>query len=733
MPRHLTGRLTRIVYESADTFFTVAELETDEGTGPATVVGQLSGCNPGETLELSGDWETHAKYGLRFRAKSCRVRLPAGVEEIERYLASGVIKGIGPETARRLTHRFGESTLEVMEHKPKELLSVPGIGPKRLETIREAWKRQRGVRDVMIFLQGQGIGPAHSARILKHYGEETIRRVRENPYRLASDIDGIGFLTADTIARKVGIPEDSEIRAEAGLIHILEKSTESGNVYSLRSELLRKAEDLLGIAPSLLQAALERLHASRRIVIENLASERGEAVYLKAFHAIEQGLADRVKAFSSVPVTGIDLKGDEIEKVVHQKLAVLLSQEQWQALRTTLSSKLSIITGGPGTGKTTLLKAVLTVFERAGRRVRLCAPTGRAAKRLADVTGRTAETVHRLLAFDFKKRGFQRTEEDPVDADLVIADEASMIDLFLMHALLKAIPAAATLILVGDIHQLPSVGPGNVLRDLIDSGKAPTVYLTEIFRQARESLIVLNAHRINHGLFPRLTRPSNGDLSDFYLIEQDDPERVVAAISELCTRRIPDRFGLDPLSQIQVLTPMHKGPVGTANLNRVLQKALNPSRQAITAMGTVLREGDKVMQTRNNYSKEVFNGDIGKIANIDTETSTLTVRFDGEAVVYDTSELDELILAYAVSVHKSQGSEYAAVVMPVMLQHFVLLQRNLIYTGITRAKELVVMIGSKKALTMAIRNDTPRRRRTGLTHRLQMERSTRNRREEREP
>ena len=734
MTQHLTGQLDRIVYQNPDSLYTVLRLKLDGSADPVTVVGQLSGCNPGETLKLSGVWETHPKYGRQFKAESCSVQLPADVGDIERYLASGVIKGLGPEMARRMIQRFGKATLATLEHNPESLKAVPGIGPKRLETIKKAWEDQRDVREGLIFLQGQGIGPSHSARILKQYGQEAIRLVRENPYRLSADIAGIGFITADNIARKIGVSQDALIRAEAGLIHVLEKMSDDGHVYGRLEDVMNQARDLLAVDTPILEDALQNLRKAKRVAIEDLEKDHPDgraahqAVYLKAFYAAETGLAHRIKAFFSVPVSRLALKDEEIKKVVHRKLAVLLSQEQWHALQTTFSSKLSVVTGGPGTGKTTLIQAILAVFERAERKVRLCAPTGRAAKRLSEVTGTRTETIHRMLSYDFKTGNFQKNEQNPLNTDLVIADEASMIDLFLMYHLMKAIPAAATLILVGDINQLPAVGPGNVLRDLIHSGQTPTVYLTEIFRQASESLIIVNAHRINQGLFPKLVKPGTDGLSDFYFIEQDDPEKVVASVTELCCKRIPDRFHLDPFSQIQVLTPMHKGIVGTTNLNRVLQEALNPSRKSINRMGFAFKEGDKVMQVKNNYIKEVFNGDIGTIGEIDLQSASMTVLFENVAVNYEASELDELILAYAVSVHKSQGSEYGAVVMPVMLQHFVLLQKNLIYTGITRAKKLVVMIGNKKALGIAIRNDTPQHRLTRLSYRLKEQEKIRNRR-----
>ena len=720
----LQGRLERIVYFNKDSLYTVAKLNIKGKQDLVTAVGQLAGSNPGETLKLSGAWEFHPKYGQQFRAASCTVSLPAKVEGVEKYLGSGLIKGIGPEMAKRLVGKFGVKTLEIMEHNPEKLLGVDGIGKKRLQTIRNAWENQSQIRDVMIFLQGQGVGAGHSAKIFKQYGQDTIRLLRENPYRLSRDIIGIGFITADNIARKLGVPTNSVKRAEAGLLHVLERLSESGHVHGLYGDVLKRAEELLEIDGAIIKEAFDSLLSSKHIIAEDFqdnysgAFQADTPVYLKAFYAVEKGLANRLKAFLSVPVQQLKLQEKKIKKVVQKRLAVILSQEQWSALQTSLSSKVSIITGGPGTGKTTLVRAILAVFEKAGKQFLLCAPTGRAAKRLSEVTGWSAKTIHRLLAYNFKSGSFMKNEETPLDTDVVIVDETSMIDLFLMYHLVKAIPVTATLVLVGDVNQLPPVGPGNVLRDMIDSRQVPTVYLNEIFRQARESLIVVNAHRINEGLSPTVPDSSHNDLRDFYLIEQNDPEKVLSTIQELCCVRIPQRFKLDPLSDIQVLTPMHRGIVGTTNLNRVLQETLNPSKLMIRRTGCVFKQGDKVMQIKNNYIKEVFNGDIGTITKIDVEVRKVTVLYDEYPVDYEFAEQDELILAYAISVHKSQGSEYGAVILPVMTQHFVLLQRNLIYTGITRAKKLVVLIGTKKALAIAIKNDTPLRRLTRLSDRL---------------
>ncbi len=718
MSETLKGHLERIVYFNEHNHYTVAKLNVMGNPELVTVVGQLAGIAPGQVLKLSGAWETHPKYGQQFKAIGYSVSLPAQIHGIEKYLGSGLIKGIGPEMAKRLVERFGAKALEVIERSPDDLLDVEGIGEKRLQMILRAWEDQRDIRDVMIFLQGHGVSTGYSAKIFKQYGQNAIRVVQENPYRLASDIFGIGFLIADRIAEKVGIARNAVIRAEAGILHVLEKMSDEGHVFGLYDELLDRAEVLLEIDRTALKTAVRNLAASGRIVLEDFGGGM-TAVYLKAFHAAEVGLANRLKALLSVPSKrpGMDIR--RIEKLVLHRLAIMLSKEQWVGLQTALSQKVSIITGGPGTGKTTLVKAILAVFEAAGKQVLLCAPTGRAAKRLSEITGHEAKTIHRLLAYNFKSGGFQKNEKAPLDADVVIVDETSMVDTFLMYHLVKAVPMTAVLILVGDVFQLPSVGPGNVLRDMIDSEQVPVVFLKEIFRQARESLIIVNAHRINQGFPPTIPNSNRDDtLQDFYFIQQEDPEKVLSTILELCCERIPDRFKLDPLSDIQVLSPMHKGIVGTMNLNRVLQQALNPSDDTIERIGRTFKRGDKVMQIRNNYAKDVFNGDIGTISQIDRDMQRITVKYEGRAVDYQFVDLDELVLAYAVSVHKSQGSEYGAVILPVMTQHFILLQRNLIYTGVTRAKELVVLIGTKQALAIALRNDRPQKRMTRLCHRM---------------
>ena len=723
MSETLEGHLERIVYASERNHYTVAKLKVTGHQELITVVGVLAGIIPGQELSVSGGWETHPKYGQQFKVNSFSVSMPAQIHGIQKYLGSGMIRGIGPAIAQRLVDRFGEKTLEVIERSPKKLLKVEGIGEKRLKDIREAWDGQRDVRDVMIFLQGHGVSTGYSAKIFKQYGQDAIRVVQENPYRLASDIFGIGFLIADQIAERIGVPKDALTRAEAGILFLLTKVTDEGHVFLLNDQLLDRAEALLDIDRNRLEEAVGNLSAAGHIVLEDL-EDRGDlpypmtAVYLKAFHTAEVGLADRLKALFSVPIKDLGIDATKIENLVQRKLAIVLSEEQWIGLETAVSRKVSIITGGPGTGKTTLVKAILAIFQAAGKQVMLCAPTGRAAKRLSEVTGREAKTIHRLLGYNFKIGGFQKNEKDPLDTNVVIVDEASMVDAFLMYHLVKALPMTAVLILVGDVDQLPSVGAGNVLRDIIDSEQVPVVFLKEIFRQARESLIIVNAHRINKGMSPTVEDSDRESIQDFYFIQQEDPERVLSTIVELCCERIPERFRFNPLTDIQVLTPMHKGIIGTANLNRSLQKALNPSHDMIERTGYQFKRGDKVMQIRNNYAKGVYNGDIGTISKIDRNEQQIIVKYNGRSVDYKFHELDELILAYAVSVHKSQGSEYPAVIMPVMTQHYILLQRNLIYTGVTRAKELVVLIGTRQALAIALSNDKPQKRMTRLCYRM---------------
>lgn len=720
----LEGQVERITYAGEEDGYSVLRLKVRGRRDLVTVVGSFVSVTPGEVLRLRGTWGRHPKYGEQFRADHYETLSPDTVEGIRKYLGSGLIKGIGPEMAKRIVKAFGIATLDVIDSAPERLLEVDGIGPKRLSGIRKAWDDQKEIRDVMIFLKTHGVSASHATRIFKHYGKESLKVLRENPYRIAMDVTGIGFVTADKIARNLGFGTDSELRAEAGLHYVLFQAADEGHVCMPKNRLLEDAGKLLETPADVLTKGLENLAADGRVVLERLSEEaarlmgNGTAVYLRGYHTAETQTAARLTYIASFAKRFSPATIEEAVKAVTARLPFPLAPLQMEAVRKALTDKVLVITGGPGTGKTTLIKAVCAAYKRLGTRVALAAPTGRAAKRLSETTGHEAATIHRLLEFSPQGGGFQRNEQRPLAADCLIVDEASMLDALLAHHLLKAVAPKTTLVFVGDVDQLPSVGAGNVLQDIIDSGAFPVVRLSEIFRQAQRSLIVVNAHRIREGLFPINGSSRQGRLSDFYFIEKDDPQEVLGVVLELCTRRIPARFGLDPVEDIQVLSPMHRGTVGAQSLNEALQKALNPRGRAVERAGRIYRVGDKVMQLRNNYDKDVFNGDLGRIQAVDEENQEIRVRMDGRVVTYGFSELDEITHAYAVSVHKSQGSEYPAVVVPLVTQHYVMLQRNLLYTAVTRGKKLVVLVGSKKALAMAVRNDRIQKRYTLLAHRL---------------
>ena len=711
----IEGVLERIVYFNEENNFTVARIQSDNGRELITIVGNLPGPNPGETLRLKGEWIVDAKFGRQFRFESCMTILPSTLTGIEKYLGSGLVKGIGPIMANRIVTRFGLETLEVIEVKPDVLREVEGIGKIRAERIGKAWQEQKDIRDVMVFLQGHGVSSTYAVKIYKTYGNNSISVVKENPYRLALDISGIGFKTADRIARNMGVDPGSQIRIEAGVIHVISELVGDGHAYYPQTRLIEAATSLLEVDQVKVETALAALETQRRLVIESLGEDK--AVFLPPLHAAEINVAKRLEILINAPRQIFSIDVDRAILWVQATLKIELAALQQEAIRKAVTSKVMVITGGPGTGKTTLLNCLIRVLEQQNRRILLASPTGRAAKRLAEVTGRAASTIHRLLEYSPREGGFKRNEENPLEADLVIIDEVSMVDILLMNHLLKAVPPLATLLLVGDVDQLPSVGPGNVLRDIIDSNKVETVRLTEVFRQAQESLIVVNAHRINRGEFP-LTNQPEGKKADFYFIEKEEPEQALEQIKELCAARLPRAFNFDIYNDIQVMTPMHKGLVGVANLNAELQKLLNPSGKEITRGGRCFRVNDKVMQIVNNYEKEVFNGDIGRVVGIELEDQKILVRYDERVIDYGWNELDELVLAYAISIHKSQGSEYPAVVVPILTQHYIMLQRNLLYTAITRAKKLVVLVGSRKAMAIAIRNNKVQRRYTALTQRL---------------
>ena len=719
----LFGQIERITYTNEENGFTIAKVKVQGQRDLVTVVGNLLAPTPGEILEMRGEWTTHPRYGEQFRVASYQSKVPATVVGIQRYLGSGLIKGIGPVMAKRIVSRFGKETLEVIEKDIDRLAGVEGIGRKRIEMIQKAWDAQREIRNVMLFLQSHGVSSGYATKIFKQYGDRSIQVVRENPYRLATDIFGIGFVTADQIAEKLGFSKDSLLRAEAGTLYVLHQLADEGHVFYPYGLLIAECCEMLEAEPKGIVQALEVLHQKKGIIIEDLnesfptSKENNKAVYLAKYHLCETSIAKRLQALLGYPKSIRAIDTGKAVKWVQDRLTIRLAREQVTAIRSAAENKVMVITGGPGTGKTTIIQALLKIFSRLGVKILLAAPTGRAAKRMSETTGFKARTIHRLLEYSLQKGGFQRNENKPLDVDLLVVDEASMIDTVLMHYLLKGIPPGATLILVGDVNQLPSVGAGNVLKDIIDSGAVPVVTLNEIFRQARESLIVVNAHKINQGAMP-LFRSEERSHEDFFFIEQEDPEEALHIILEVTSQRIPQRFGFDPVKDIQVLTPMHKGLVGAANLNRALQETLNPGEAVVVRGQSSFRAHDKVMQVRNNYDKEVFNGDIGTIISIDAELRELIISFDGRDIPYDFLDLDEVALAYAISVHKSQGSEYPAVVIPVTTQHYMLLQRNLIYTAVTRGKQLVVMVGSRKALRLAIENDKTERRFTRLRERL---------------
>ena len=715
----IQGLLEKISFHNEENDFVVAKLREKEKKELTTIVGNLSGVNPGESLKLTGQWVQNKRFGEQFQVESFEVTVPATLHGIQKYLASGLIQGIGPIMSERIVEKFGLHTLEVIEKKPERLSEVEGIGPKRISMIRKAWVEQKEIKEIMIFLQGHGVGAAYSAKIYKQYGDQSIERVRENPYRLAHDIYGVGFITADKIAQSLGIDRNSLIRAKAGLLFVLNQLTEEGHVYYPENQLIHKAKEILSVDEEIIILAVKELTKEKELFLEDLDPEGHlRSAYLAPFHVAETGVAQRLINLKESPSNVRPIHPEKAIEWVQQKLNIELAQKQEEAVLLAATSKVLIITGGPGTGKTTLITAILRIFQQLKLRILLAAPTGRAAKRMNEATGWEAKTIHRLLEYSPHKGDFKKDQDDPLEADVVIIDEASMVDTLLMYHLLKAIPSHAHLILVGDVDQLPSVGPGNVLKDIIRSGKFTVVTLTEIFRQARESMIVVNAHKVNQGEIPVLKEIDKPGKTDFQFIQEEDPEKILQNILDLCSERIPRDFRFHPLREIQVLTPMHKGTIGVTNLNIELQKRLNPGQSGITRGAWTFRSGDKVMQIVNNYDKDVFNGDIGWISKIDPEEREVTIEFDGRGVPYDYSDLDEVVLAYAVSVHKSQGSEYPVVILPVVTQHYMLLQRNLIYTGITRAKKLVILIGTKKALAIAIRNNKPQRRYTLLSERL---------------
>lgn len=691
-----------------------------------TIVGNFPPMQEGENLLVNGQWITHHRYGKQFSVDQWERLLPATEEGLKRYLSSGLIKGVGPVTAERIVDHFGLDTLEIMESEPYRLEEVEGIKAKKAAEILKSYRQYKDVQNVLVFLQGYGVGVGQAMRLYRRYGSETIKQVQENPYRMAEDVFGIGFKTADQIARQLGLPEDSPERVQASITYTLSRAAEQGHVYLPRELLFERIKELLDVTEESLQVEylekqLNLMVDQKKLYCEEL--ESGEAVYYAPFYHAEQGAARLLRQLSELarPYSSLEIT-QALGAVKHENPH--LTDEQLQVLSEALHNGVLIVTGGPGTGKTTTIKALLSTFQLLRQKVLLAAPTGRAAKRVTEATGQEAFTIHRLLEYNYTDGegfGFKRNEDNPVEAQVVIIDEASMVDLMLMYNLLKALPSGCRLIMVGDVDQLPAVGAGNVLRDLIGSEEIQCFRLGYIFRQARESMIVVNAHRVNQGEMPYL----NVKRKDFFFMNEEDPEQAAQLVVQLCQERLPNYGPYDPLLDLQVLTPMRKTAAGVDRLNLLLQQALNPSaRDKVEAYskGTAYRLGDKVMQIRNNYQKEVFNGDIGLITAIDKEEAELVVTFrdilQPRPVAYDFTELDELVLSYAVSVHKSQGSEYPVIIMPVLTQHYMLLQRNLLYTGITRARKLAVLVGSKKALAIAVRNNKAEERFTYLDGRL---------------
>jgi exodeoxyribonuclease V alpha subunit len=722
MLTELSGQIERITYTNDETGFTIARVRVNGQKDLVTVVGHLISAAPGEVLTMRGEWVNHPRFGEQFKVVESKTKVPATTYGIRKYLGSGLIKGLGPVMADRIVKKFGVQTLDVIENEIGKLSRVNGIGKKRIAIIQKAWNEQREIRDVMLFLQSHGISSGYATKIFKQYGNRSIAVVTDNPYRLATDIFGIGFVIADRIASKLGFPEDSHLRVEAGILYVLDQLSDEGHVFYPYEPLIKKSQEILGVGKDVVVKALGNIAGQGRIIVEDINKSIQEfkknkkAVYLAKFHLCETSISDRLKILLTAPKSIRHIASEKAIDWVQTQLNMTLAEKQIGAIQSALTNKIMIITGGPGTGKTTIIHAILKIFSRLNVRTLLAAPTGRAAKRMSETTGHGAKTIHRLLEFSFIKGGFQKNQESPLNCDLLILDEASMIDTILMHHLLKAVPPVATVILVGDVNQLPSVGAGNVLNDMITSKAVPVVELNEIFRQAKASRIIVNAHKINNGILPSLENDRSNN--DFYFIRQQDPQKVLEIILDLTKTRIPRRFGFDPVDDIQVLTPMHKGMVGAENLNVELQKTLNPVQDGIIRGNRSFRVNDKVMQIRNNYDKEVFNGDIGRITGIRSEEYQVTVTFDGRDVAYEFSDLDEIVLAYAVSVHKSQGSEYPAVVIPILAQHYILLQRNLIYTAITRGRNLVVMVGTRNALAMGINTHKTPKRYTLLRHRL---------------
>ncbi len=728
----LTGRIFQLLHHNAQDGWTVARFEAEEAGAPVTVVGHFAEPSSKETLALFGRWVRHPRYGRQFRFDRYQLQRPTTPEGLARYLSSGILKGVGPVTAKRMVEAFGAEVLQILDAEPEKLAQIPGISAAKMEKIRQGWVEQKGVQNVMLFLQGHGISAAYAHRIFRHYGDQAIQVVEANPYRLAAEVSGIGFRIADRIAQTMGFPLHSPFRIEAGIVYTLEQAAEQyGHVFLPQRMLFDSAQTALGVEEagfeisdlrSQMEDALSRLLADGRLVAETLRAGEEPAVYLPEMYAAERAVAARVRKLLETPASAQVSREtlDEWLASSRRVRGITLSEEQARAVAAALSNKVLVLTGGPGVGKTTCTKAIVDLFEDSGCKVQLACPTGRAAKRLSELTGREARTIHRLLELDPMSWQFRRNRKNPLEAEVVVVDEASMLDLPLTQSLLEAMPDGARLIMVGDADQLPSVGAGIVLRDLLSARNIAQVSLQEIFRQEKESMIVSNAHRVNQGQLPVLVRPGEQEGANCIFISEYDPEKITERVINLVGEELPAE-GLSPW-QIQVITPMHKGDLGTIRLNRLLQGALNPAapgRREIRRGEKTLREGDRVMQVKNNYSKQVFNGDVGTIVGVAEEEQTLSVQFPEQAAKYEVQELEELELAYAMSVHKSQGSEYPAVIIIAHPSHYVMLQRNLLYTALTRAQRLAVIIGSHRALWRAVNNNRQVRRFSRLRGRIE--------------
>nr|VFK62455.1 MAG: exodeoxyribonuclease V alpha subunit [Candidatus Kentron sp. TC] len=712
----LSGAVARIVFHNPENGFCVLRVKARGFSDLVTVVGAAATVTAGEYVECQGHWLNDPTHGRQFHAVHLLIVPPGTREGIERYLGSGMVRGIGPHFAEKLVRTFGERVFEVIEKEPERLTEVPGLGPKRKAQIIAAWAGQRAIREIMVFLRSYGLGSARAVRIFKTYGNDAITRVRENPYRLASDIHGMGFATADTLAERLGIPRDSLMRARAGILHVLQELSVAGHCAQQRSMLITDASALLSIPAAIIENAIDEEIREERLVQESIGGET--CIFLATLRNAEISIAKHIGRLLRYSAPWGRIDPEKAAPWIGNKTGLTLSDSQRQAVFAAVNGKVIVITGGPGVGKTTVINSILRILRAKGAKPCLCAPTGRAAKRLSESAGVAARTIHRALEFD-PRMGFKRHQDYPLETDLVILDEASMVDVALMNRFLCAIPDRATLIMVGDIDQLPSIGPGSVLSDLIASSRVTVARLTEIFRQVATSQIVANAHLVNEGIVPERSRP-DAPLSDFYVVAADSPIAIRNKLLQIVTERIPRRFGLDPVRDLQVLTPTNRGPLGTQALNTELQNHLNPNAgPTVTRFGWTLAPGDKVVQRVNNYDKEIFNGDVGRVARVNKEEKEVTVDMDGRSVLYTFDELDELSLAYAMTIHKAQGSEYSAVVILLATQHYTLLARNLLYTAITRGRKLVVVICQTKALSMAVGNTPSARRLTKLAERLQ--------------